>query len=430
MTASGKAIGFWRGWALVVGGTIGSGIFLLPTLLAPYGMLGLAGWLIAGAGALILSLMLADLSARLPKIGGPYAWARAGFGDFIGFWIGWGYWIAIWSATAAIAVACTGYLAFFFPVLKTSPALSAVVTLSLIWGLVLINVRSMASTGSFQLVTTLLKILPLLFVGILGFSSGSTGNLPELNPSGEPALAVIVTSVTLVMWAFVGLEGGTIPADDMDDPRRNIPRILVAGTLTVLFVYVLSCIGVLLLLPDSQRIGSTAPFADAAVNAIGHTGASVIATGAIISTLGALNAQILLSGQIVRAVALDHLFPPRLGMLGKGGTPATAILVSALLASALVGMNYSRTLVEAFNTMILLSTLTTLIPLAFAAVTAMMFARVEAGGSRRAMAVAALAFLYSLLVIAGAGADTVFYGFLLLIAAMPVYVFVRRKPAL
>jgi basic amino acid/polyamine antiporter, APA family len=429
VTVTRKALGFWRGWALVVGGTIGSGIFLLPALLAPYGWLGLIGWLVAGSGALVLSLMLADLSTRLPKIGGPYAYARAGFGDFIGFWIGWGYWISVWSATAAIAIACVGYLGFFLPGLTTNAFLSTAVTLAIIWTLAAVNIRSMASSGSFQLATTLLKILPLLFVAILGLAAGSPENLPAMNPSGGNIFAVIATSVTLIMWAFVGLEGGTIPADDMENPEKTIPRILIAGTLTVLVVYLFAFTGVLLLLPPAALIGSTAPFADASVAAIGMIGASIIALGAIISTLGTLNAQVLLSGQIVRAVSLDRLFPRRLGKLGKGGTPTLAIIVSAGLASILVLMNYSRGLLEAFNMMILLSTLMTLIPLSFASVTALMFLHHDDPSfSRvRGIATALLAFLYSLLVIIGAGAETVFYGFVLLIAAMPFYIFISKK---
>ncbi|MFT7686500.1 MAG: APA family basic amino acid/polyamine antiporter [Candidatus Azotimanducaceae bacterium] len=423
-----KALGFWRGWALVVGGTIGSGIFLMPTILAPYGLMGLIGWLIAGVGAILLSLMLADLSRRIPKIGGPYAYARAGFGDFIGFWIGWGYWISVWSATAAVAVACTGYIGFFVPSLVSNPLLSTCFTLSLIWALTFVNIRSMVAAGQVQLITTILKILPLVFVGILGLSVGSTSNFPEINPSGGNMIAAIATSVTLVMWAFVGLEGGTIPADDIVEPEKTIPRILVLGTTTVLVVYFLAYVGVILLVPADQLVNSTAPFADAVVMVIGGVGASVIAIGAIIATFGTLNTQVLLSGQIVRAVAEDKLFPPRIGKLGSSGTPKTALIISSILASILVIMNYTEGLVAAFTMMILLSTLTTLIPLSFAAVSALMFISKDAPSSQKtgALITALLAFLYSLFVIVGAGAETVFYGFILLMAALPFYALIRR----
>ena len=428
-TKTNKPLGFWRGWALVVGGTIGSGIFTLPALLAPYGLLGLLGWFVAGSGALLMAFMLARLSIRLPAIGGPYAYARAGLGDFVGFWVGWGYWIAIWSATAAIAVACVGYISFFLPILRESSILAAAATLTLIWSLTAMNIRSLGSSGGFQLLTTFLKILPLLFVGLLGLTSGSSDNLPPMNPSGGNIFAVIATSVTLVMWAFVGLEGGTVPAGDMVEPEKTIPRILVLGTLTVLSVYLIAFTGVMLLLPAEALSGSPAPFADATVKVIGNVGASLIALGAMISTLGALNAQVLLSGQVVRAVALDGLFPKKLSQLGPQGTPRYAIIVSSVLASLLVAMNYTKDLVDAFNMMILLSTLTTLVPLSFAAIAALIFLKQDApdASRTRGVIVAMLAFLYSLLVIIGAGAETVFYGFILLTAAMPFYVLVQKK---
>ncbi|MEJ6669453.1 MAG: amino acid permease, partial [Pseudomonadales bacterium] len=254
-----------------------------------------------------------------------------------------------------------------------------------------------------------------------------TENLPALNPTGGSYLAVIATSVTLVMWAFVGLEGGTVPAADMKDPERLIPKILITGTLTVLVVYLIAYLGVVLLLPAAALSASNAPFADASVLILGRSGASVIAAGAIMATFGALNTQILLSGQLVRAISLDGLFPGRLDQLNKGGTPARAMIVSGVLASLLVIMNYQKGLVEAFNMMILLSTLTTLIPLAFAAVTAMILFRSKPGAKKK-LITAALAFSYALLVIIGAGQETVYFGFILLVAAMPFYAFVKRQP--
>ncbi len=429
MSNNKRALGFWRGWSLVVGGIIGSGIFLLPTLLAPYGLMGLIAWLITGAGAILLALMLADLSRRMPRIGGPYAYCREAFGDFIGFWIGWGFWISIWSAMAAVAVACVGYVGFFIPALTRNPLLTTLMTLAIIWALTLLNIHSMRASGQFQVVATVLKIVPLLFVGLLGLSMGSVSNLPELNPTGGSMLGAIATSVTLVMWAFAGLEGVTVPADDIEDPGKTIPRVLVWGTLTVLGIYLLAYAGVILLVPASVLLNSTAPFADATVAIIGSAGASLIAVGAIIATLGTLNVQILVVGQIVRAVALDKLFPQKLAELGKGGTPTLAILISASLASALVIMSNTEGLVDAFRLMILLATLSALIPLAFASIAALLFLSRDAPSATRTKAklTASLAFAYSLLVIIGAGAETVFYGFILLMAALPVYVFVKKQ---
>lgn len=247
---------------------------------------GLIAWLITGAGAVVLALMLADLSHRMPRIGGPYAYVREAFGDFIGFWIGWGFWISIWSAMAAVAVACVGYVGFFIPALTQNPLLTTLMTLAIIWALTLLNIHSMRASGQFQVVATVLKILPLLFVGLLGFSMGSVSNLPELNPAGGSMLGAIATSVTLVMWAFAGLEGVTVPADDIEDPGETIPRVLVLGTLTVLGIYLLAYTGVILLVPASVLLTSTAPFADATVAVIGSAGLCFCEEASLIARKG------------------------------------------------------------------------------------------------------------------------------------------------
>jgi APA family basic amino acid/polyamine antiporter len=119
--------------ALVVGNMIGSGVFLLPASLAPYGGISVVGWLVTTTGALLLALVFARLSRLVPRVGGPYAYTRIGFGDFAAFLVAWGYWISIWVANAAIAVAFVSYLTVFWPALRHSPVLAALVALSAIW---------------------------------------------------------------------------------------------------------------------------------------------------------------------------------------------------------------------------------------------------------------------------------------------------------
>ena len=107
-----KTLGFWRCWALVVGSMIGNGVFLLPALLAPYGSYSLLGWLCAGLGTLFIAFTLGGLARMMPRLGGPYAYSRAAFGDTTGYLVGWGHWVSYVTATSAGAVAFTGYLAF------------------------------------------------------------------------------------------------------------------------------------------------------------------------------------------------------------------------------------------------------------------------------------------------------------------------------
>ena len=142
-----KIIGFWRGWSIAVGCAIGSGIFMMPTLLAPYGLIGFGGWLIAGAGSVLVALTMSRLVRRIPKTGGPYVYANEGLGHFAGFIIAWTYWIACIAAIAGISIAFVSYLGFFIPAITNSSALSLLASLILIWAIVTLNIYSIETVS-------------------------------------------------------------------------------------------------------------------------------------------------------------------------------------------------------------------------------------------------------------------------------------------
>src|SRR6478609_328398 len=128
--STGAKLGLVATTSLVIGNMIGSGVFLLPSSLAPYGLLSLVGWAITTTGAVLFALVFARLAQILVGTGGPYAYTRAAFGDFMGFWIAWGYWIALWAGNAAIAVAFVGYVAAFFPDLNNNNLLAGLVAIA------------------------------------------------------------------------------------------------------------------------------------------------------------------------------------------------------------------------------------------------------------------------------------------------------------
>jgi Amino acid permease len=163
-----RALGLWASMALVIGNMIGSGIFLLPASLAPFGGISIVGWLFTAAGAMFLALLFARLAFMAPKVGGPYAYTRIGFGDFGGFWIAWGYWISVWTGNAALAVALVSYLQGIVPVLGTYHWLSALVAIGVIWLVTWINLLGIKQAGIFQVITTILKLLPLVALAVLG----------------------------------------------------------------------------------------------------------------------------------------------------------------------------------------------------------------------------------------------------------------------
>jgi basic amino acid/polyamine antiporter, APA family len=410
-----------------MGNMIGSGVFLLPASLAPYGAVSLLGWAVSAAGAICLALTFARLSGYAPAAGGPYAFTRLAYGDLAGFLVAWGYWISIWCSNAALAIAFVGYLDPFIPAIVRNPPLAAMLAVSLIWLLTFVNVRGVEDAGRIQIVTTALKILPLAAVGIAGLLMFDA---THLKPATDAGLAGgIMATATLTLWAFLGLESATVPAGDTEDADRTIPRATLLGTSLTAVIYLIATVGVMSLLDTSVLARSTAPFADAARRVGGDGAAAVIALGAAISSFGCLNGWVLVVGQLPMAVARDGLFPRAFARMSSRGTPAFAMIVAASLSSALVAMNYARGLVALFTFAILLATLSTLVPYTFCSLAGFILHRRDPryAWSAGAAVICSLAFAYSLFAIGGAGADVVFWGFLLLLCGLPVYVSIAHR---
>ena len=200
-----RGIGFWMTVALVMGNMIGSGIFLLPASLASYGAVGLAGWLISTAGALLLAAVFAHLSRLQAAAGGPYAYTRRAFGDLAGFLVAWGYWISMWTALGALAVAFVGYLGAVVPVLTRTPESGALVAIAAVWLLIGVNTAGVRSAAWVQVVTTVLKTAPLLAVGAVGLLYFDPSHF-VVTQSGPRAIIVAMSgAATLTLWAFQGL---------------------------------------------------------------------------------------------------------------------------------------------------------------------------------------------------------------------------------
>ncbi|WP_299706401.1 amino acid permease [uncultured Tateyamaria sp.] len=423
----GAGLGLIACTALVVGNMIGSGIFLLPSALAAYGSISLAGWLVTAAGALVLALIFGRLARIAPRTGGPYAYVRDGFGDFAGFLVAWGYWIALWSGNAAIAVAFAGYLGFLLPDVGASPLASVAAALGAIWLLTWLNIRGVREAGIVQILTTGMKLFPLLALIVLGVAYIDPGNFTPVNTSEVGALSAISACAALTLWAFLGLESATVPAGDVADPERTIPLATIVGTALTALVYIGVTVVALGVIPSAELVGSNAPLALVAGAIWGAGGAMFIALGACVSTFGTLNGFTLLTGQVPLGAAQDGVFPKAFARLSTTGTPAFGLVVSNVLASGLILMSFSENLAEQFEFIVLLATLSTLFPyllcaLAELALRARGAVGPASGEMGKVILLAALGFIYSVWAIFGSGAEVVFYGFLLLMAGVPVYV--------
>ncbi|CAD5110356.1 Arginine/agmatine antiporter [Pseudomonas carbonaria] len=427
-------MGFWTCTALVVGNMVGSGVFLLPATLAAFGGLSLFGWLVSSVGAVILALTFARLSRLNPGAGGPYAYTRDGFGSFAGYLCAWTYWKAAWIGNAAIAVTLVGYLTVFIPALR-DPVLSVSTAIGSIWLCTFINLRGIGAFGLAQNILTVLKLLPLLLIGVLGWFSFHPEYLaipePQDIPGGGYAQA-IATTAALTLWSFIGLESATVPAEHVRDPKRTIPRATVFGTLVAAGVYILSITAVQGVLAPEVLSRSSAPFADAAQVLLGPWGYYLVAGGAVVACLGALNGWVLLQGQIPMATARDGLLPKSLAKTNKYNVPANGLLVSAVLVTALVLIDGQGDLVDVFNVIILLGTMTGVVPYAFctAALLQMLAVSPQNFKARERSAVALLGilgFVYSMWALYGTGEQAIFWGFLVLVAGIPLYTWRQWK---
>ena len=420
-----RVIGFWKGWSIAVGCAIGSGIFMMPTMLAPYGLLGFGGWLVAGAGSILVALTMARLVKRIPKTGGPYVYVNEGLGTFSGFIIAWTYWVACVSAIAGISIAFVGYLGFFFPQIANSQINALLASLLLIWIIVFLNIRSLENSSKFQLISTLLKLLPLIFIILLGASNFNVNNLPELNPSNLHPISLIATVTTLVMWSFIGIETATVPADNVINPQETIPKVLIASVITILVLYILVSIAIAALVPASELLDSSAPFALAASKILGVTGGTIVSLGALISTLGSLNANTLTAGNLSLAAARDGLLPSKFVILSKNGTPIFTYLLTGAFVSILLILNYTKGIVNAFVFMAMLSTLSTLIAYAFCAIAEFKFSRADEKNLQRnnALLISCGTFLYAFFAIWGAGIEMIIYSIILILIGTPIYLF-------
>ena len=425
-----RKLGLWMSIALVVGNMIGSGVFLLPASLAPYGLNSIAGWLFSATGAIVLAVVLSRLSRAFPDGGGPYAYTHAAFGPLAAFLVAWGYWINVWVGNAAIATGAVSYLSAFVPRIATDPHMSAAIVVVILWALTGVNCLGVRAAGWVQGVTTVLKLLPLLAIAAVGLYAVKLESL-SLNAAVPFSIGGVTASATLTLFALLGLESATIPDGKVADPGRTIPRATMIGTVLTSLIYVVSCSTVLILLPAAQLAASNAPFADVARMFWGGGGARLVAFAAAISGFGALNGWILLQGEVPYVMAKDGVFPRVFARTSRRNTPTFALVFGSVLVTILVFLNAGGSSVQVFTFMVLLATSACLVMYLVCSLALLKLHWLgRLGQARRGTpglaAIGLAGAAYSLWAIAGAGAEASLWGVVLFAAGGPVYWAMRR----
>jgi APA family basic amino acid/polyamine antiporter len=433
MTQRKRVLGTWMLTALVAGNMVGSGVFLLPASLAQFGSISIISWILTSIGAIFLGLVFAKLSHLIPRVGGPYAYCREGFGDFTGFQIAYNYWIALFVGNAAIALAAVSYMTVFFPVLKNNNHLACMTSIGLVWLMTLINYFGVKQAGLFQLITTILKLIPLILIATFGLFFIHPHLLVEgFNVSPHQShFSALMSAATLTLWSFIGLESATIPADAVENPHVTIPRATIFGVVITSLVYILSTISLMGIMTMSELAKSSSPYADAAKIMFGPTAYYIVAIGAIISCLGALNGWILLQGQIPMAAARDGLFPKIFAKESRHQTPVVGLVVGSLFITFLMLFTYNEgTVQQQFTLVILIATLASLIPYFYTCLSELMIFikyREQFQGKKLvgSSIISIVGMIYTFWAIMGSGQQILFYGGLLFFTSVPIYVWMK-----
>ena len=429
-----KKLGLWTSTSLVLGNMIGAGVFMMPSTLASFGGISIIGWVASSIGAFLLAKIFAHLSKMMPgSDGGPYAYSKSAMGDFAGFLVAWGYLISVWCTNAAITVSFISALSTFIPALATNSLLAVFTGLATIWILTWINTLGVLTSGKLQLITTILKVVPIFLVGIVGLFFIQWDNFLPFNASGTSTLSAITATTTLTFFAFLGIECATIPSGSVENPEKTIARATLLGTFIATAVYILSTVSIMGMIPAAQLKTTVTPFADAATIIWGAGAKYWVSAGVAIAAFGALNGYILIQGQLPAAIASDQLFPAIFAKKNSKGVPAIGVAISSVLVSFFMIMNYTKGLVDQFKFLILLTTLTVLIPYLFSTAAYIIFRLKEANLSKwirySAITLASLAFVFFMWMIIGSGQEIVYWGFVLCMSSIPVYVWgvTKRK---
>jgi arginine:agmatine antiporter len=420
MTESVRQIGLVSATMLVSGNIIGTGIFMMPTVMAKIGGIATLGWLIAVPGSFVVAYVFARLSRVRPKAGGPYAYAHETLGDFAGFQCNLLYWFANVVGNIAVAISITGYLAFFVPGLR-NPYLAALGTMGVIWLAAVINIVGPRLVTRFETLTTLLGIGPIAVVGLVGwiyfdpkiFAAG-------WNPSELSYGSAISSAFSIMFWAFMGIESASIAAEIVKDPERNVARATILGVLISALVYVLATTAILGLIPNEMLRHSTAPFADAATRVVGSTGAALITVCAILKALGSLGGWTLITAETAMATARDGLFPMAFAKTDGRGVPVLGLIVVSTIMTMVLLVTLSPELGEAFAALTDISVLLILTPYILAAVSVFFYAKLGVV-PRYVIAAAVVGIGYCLAIIIGSAGTTVAIAMILGLSAAPLF---------
>lgn len=425
-----RQLGLGMATALVVGNTIGMGIFMQPAALAPFGLNALTGWAAVIIGCVCLAVTFAALARKLPQADGPFGYVRGSLGEVFAFPALWSYWISCWVTNAVLSIGVVGYFINVFPAARAIPP--AVLAVTFMWTFVGVNLLGIKSGGRVQVVTSLLKIIPLILVLVVGAFSilSSPGEYTPNLPTTPLTLHASMGAAAVALYAMLGFESAAVAAGRVKDPEKTIPRATLIGTLFVAGFYVAIVAIGLLVVPQATLAASDAPFVTITDHLLGPGNGRWISLFVVISGLGCLNGWTLLASELTRTLAANRLLPPVLGDENRFGAPWASLLLTGVLATVVGVMNYSASLVGAFTKLSLIVSAANL-PLYVCCSLALFYLlRKDAAGLSPMLWIAGFGGVaFAAFAFFGVGLEAFIWALVLGLAGVPIYFWMRSRRA-
>lgn len=415
-----RPFGPWMATAMVVGSMIGSGIFVLPAQMAPYGWTGVIGWIIAGAGVMLLAYVMVDLTRAMP--GEPSIVAICGriLGGPSGMLIGWTYWVSVWVGDAAVATTAARYLGAFVPAIGETAFNTALAGAAILAVLTVINLTGARAAGRLQVLTTVLKLVPLIAViGIVAVVLPQGGD--TANPVAPFAGADLTPALGIVFFALLGFEGAAIVTERVRDPARNVMRGTLSGVALTALLYLAICTGMMLLVPAAELQAAGAPLAWFVERFLGSTAGLAVAAFAAISCIGLLNSSVLFLGEVPLAAVRAGELAPWVARVNRHDVAVAPMVLGSVLSAALMFIAATRSGGDVLDFMFRLTTSSSMLLYAAGCVGALVL------GRQRLLASAGLAF--TAWVVWAIGIEAAAWGAVLVAAGVPLYLLARPSAA-
>jgi APA family basic amino acid/polyamine antiporter len=430
-------LGLTSATGLVIGSIVGTGVFTMPAVLAGAGTMSLVVLGVIAVGALLLGVLFGQLTKRVPNSdGGLYAYARHEFGDFAGFLVGWCYWIQAWAGNAAIVASWVFYVDALFGINNPTGMTNWGIALFGLWVPAIINLAGVRQMAWFQNLTVILKFLPLLFVGVVGWFFVHSANFGSFNASGGSLYSGIGIAAGVALFSFIGVEAAAMTAKRVKDPLKNVSRASVIGTGLSALLYVLVTAAVFGLVPNAKLRTTGAPFVNAfqAIFTHGTWPGRFIAAIAVISGIGALNGWTLIVTETSRAVAKDGLFPKPFAWADRNDTAWFGIVVGAILPSILMLWRYNTSSgLTIFTYLVDLTVVTVAIPYFFSALAQLTYLasgqrrRVHGWLLARDLSIAGTSVLFSMWVTFASGYQVVYQALVVILVGLILYAVLNAR---